>query len=283
MKFFIRKIGLLISISSLCHCAEPIEIEILSKTPEPSREHLSLPPMQETPVSPEIKSVPNDTGLNSPEMIVAAQVKKLRSQRRIEHKQRRSLQKINNIEPNTEDKTNPIRYCPINQDTRIRVILEDTLYAILSGKLIAVVERDVYDQQLQFILIPAYSKIICHYHAMTQPDELRLPLNCHQIILPNGKTLMLDKPSVADKIGRSGIGGKAKHNILKQTANLMMHLTSQYLGFKSENPLLTYHKDNLTTLPKYFPETTQLTIPAGTPIIISPNKTMQIPVFHDEN
>lgn len=96
----------------------------------------------------------------------------------------------------------------LTADTRLMAILEDTLHSQIPGRVIAVVSRDVLSPTGKYVLIPAYSKLICQYQSIEKQGQNRLPLSCHRLLTPSGVNISLQDMQGADQMGRAGLIGE---------------------------------------------------------------------------
>ena len=95
----------------------------------------------------------------------------------------------------------------LTADMRIPAILEDSVNTQTPGRLIAVIDKDVYSPNGKKILLPAYSKIICEYDVLTDTHSSRLSCTCNRILRSDGVSIALTNAKVADQMGRSGMVG----------------------------------------------------------------------------
>ena len=95
----------------------------------------------------------------------------------------------------------------LTADMRIPAILEDAVNSQVGGRMIALVERDVYSPNGKHILLPAYTKIICHYTPLEAVGQSRLAVNCSRLIRPDGLSIALKDSHAADQAGRMGLIG----------------------------------------------------------------------------
>ena len=95
----------------------------------------------------------------------------------------------------------------ITADMRLSAVLEDTINSQIPGRAIAVLDRDVFSANGRFILLPAYTKIICQYKNLEKQGQTRLALKCTRLIGPHGVSLLLTNSQTADQMGRNGLIG----------------------------------------------------------------------------
>jgi Type IV secretory pathway, VirB10 components len=104
----------------------------------------------------------------------------------------------------------------LTADMRIPAILEDSVNSQVPGRLVAVIDRDILSPNGKKVLLPAYSKVICHYESLPDPNATRLPLQCKRIIRPDGASVMLKDAQGADQVGRSGLTGDVDHRTIER-------------------------------------------------------------------
>ncbi len=95
----------------------------------------------------------------------------------------------------------------LTADMRINAVLEDNVNSQIPGRVIAIVDKDVLSPNGKFILLPAYTKIICCYQELSQTGETRLPVSCTRAIRPDGASILLTNAIASDQMGRSGFIG----------------------------------------------------------------------------
>ena len=95
----------------------------------------------------------------------------------------------------------------LTSDMRIGCILEDAINSQIGGRVIAVVEKNVLSPDLKHVLLPAYTRIVCHYEPLTEIGQSRLALKCARIMRPDGVSLDLVDAAAADQAGRTGLIG----------------------------------------------------------------------------
>lgn len=116
------------------------------------------------------------------------------------------------LEPN--ESSYPVdRSRMITEDMRIPAILEDSINSQIPGRAIAVINRDVYSANGKFVVLPAYSKIICAYESLEKQGQTRLALKCRRIIRPDGVSITLIDAQAADQMGRNGLVGKIDYRL----------------------------------------------------------------------
>lgn len=101
----------------------------------------------------------------------------------------------------------------LTADMRIPAILEDSVNSQVGGRMIAIVERDILSPNGKYILIPAYSRIICNYEPLREVGQTRLPVQCKRVIRPDGVSLALKESIAADQSGRTGLIGELDQRV----------------------------------------------------------------------
>lgn len=104
----------------------------------------------------------------------------------------------------------------LTADMRIPAILEDSVNTQTPGRLIAVIDKDIYSPNGKKILLPAYSKIICSYEGLKDAHSSRLACQCKRIIRPDGLSIGLTDATAADQMGRSGLVGDLDKRTLER-------------------------------------------------------------------
>lgn len=95
----------------------------------------------------------------------------------------------------------------LTADMRIPAILEDSINSQVGGRMVAIVERDILSPNGKYVLIPAYSRIICSYDSLGEVGQTRLPVQCKRLIRPDGVSVALKESIAADQSGRTGLIG----------------------------------------------------------------------------
>lgn len=83
----------------------------------------------------------------------------------------------------------------------------------LPGQVTAQVSQNVYDSLTgKFLLIPQGSRLIGQYDNAIAYGQNRVLLAWSRLILPNGRSLILDKPSAADTQGLAGLNDRTDYH-----------------------------------------------------------------------
>jgi type IV secretion system protein VirB10 len=99
------------------------------------------------------------------------------------------------------------RYRVITADRYIGAILENAVNSQIAGRIIAVVERNVYGADGRLALLPKGTRIICTYQTMAKVGDTRLTVTCGRAIRPDGASVMLTNAQGADQMARTGLIG----------------------------------------------------------------------------
>ena len=101
----------------------------------------------------------------------------------------------------------------LTADMRISAVLEDSVNSQVPGRVMAVVDRDILSPNGKYVLLPAYTKIICKYESIDKVGKSRLPVMCKRAIRPDGVSIMLTDATAADQMGRSGLVGEVDNRL----------------------------------------------------------------------
>jgi type IV secretion system protein TrbI len=103
----------------------------------------------------------------------------------------------------------------LDEGTVIETILLNRLDGEFSGPVITQVSTDVYSRAGVELLIPKGSRLLGEAKEVNSFDQKRLAIVFHRLILPNGKSLSLDKFRGLDQIGETGVVSKVDHHYLE--------------------------------------------------------------------
>ena len=103
----------------------------------------------------------------------------------------------------------------LDEGTVIETILLNRLDGEFSGPVITQVSTDVYSRAGVELLIPKGSRLLGEAREVNSFDQKRLAIIFHRLILPNGKSLSLDKFRGLDQIGETGVVSKVDHHYLE--------------------------------------------------------------------
>lgn len=96
----------------------------------------------------------------------------------------------------------------ITVDRFIPAILVNEVNSELGGKVVAVIEKNVYGAHGRKVLIPAGSKAIGYYKPLDKVGQERLSIRWPRIITPEGINIHTGNGDMTDAMGRSGITGE---------------------------------------------------------------------------
>jgi type IV secretion system protein VirB10 len=171
----------------------------------------------------------------------------------------------------------------LTADMRIPALLEDSLNSQIGGRVIALVPKDIWSPQGRFILIPAYSRIICQYKPLEDIGQSRLGLMCSRLIRPDGVSISLQGSGGADQSGRTGLIGDLDQRVwekygaaflvsavsaLSQTASTIA--PNQVVGAASSQMAQNLGQVTAQVIEQNMNLAPILTIPAGAHIQIIP-------------
>lgn len=101
----------------------------------------------------------------------------------------------------------------LTADTRISAVLEDSVNSQLPGRVMAVIDRDVLSPNRKYVLLPAYTKLICRYESLEKVGHSRLNVTCDRALRPDGVSITLTQANAADQMGRSGLIGDVDNRV----------------------------------------------------------------------
>ena len=103
----------------------------------------------------------------------------------------------------------------LDEGTVIETVLLNRLDGEFSGPVITQVGNDVYSRAGLELLIPKGSRLLGEAREVSSFDQRRLAILFHRLILPNGKTVSLDKFRGLDQIGETGVVSTIDHHYLE--------------------------------------------------------------------
>jgi type IV secretion system protein VirB10 len=103
----------------------------------------------------------------------------------------------------------------LDEGTLIETVLLNRLDGEFSGPVITQVANDVYSRAGLELLIPKGSRLLGEAREVNGLDQRRLAILFHRLILPNGKTISLDKFRGLDQVGETGVVSKVDHHYLQ--------------------------------------------------------------------
>ncbi|MBU1248616.1 MAG: TrbI/VirB10 family protein [Proteobacteria bacterium] len=169
-------------------------------------------------------------------------------------------------------------------DRFMQCLLYTAMDSELPGKVVLVVEQNLYGAHGRKILIPAGSKLVGYYRPMEKVGDERLSVVIERLITPDGIDAKLENAEVADAQGRSGITGEVDDRFVeKYGLPLLIALVDtavQYqvavestnqantvanMGAASANISRSILEENMNIKPK-------IRVPQGTRLQVSPMK-----------
>jgi type IV secretion system protein VirB10 len=103
----------------------------------------------------------------------------------------------------------------LDEGTLIETVLLNRLDGEFSGPVITQIANDVYSRAGLELLIPKGSRLLGEAREVNGLDQRRLAILFHRLILPNGKTVSLDKFRGLDQVGETGVVSKVDHHYLQ--------------------------------------------------------------------
>jgi type IV secretion system protein VirB10 len=103
----------------------------------------------------------------------------------------------------------------LDEGTVIETILLNRLEGEFAGPVITQVSANVYSRAGIELLIPKGSRLLGEAREVNSFDQRRLAIFFHRLILPNQKSLSLDKFRGLDQIGETGVASKVDHHYLE--------------------------------------------------------------------
>lgn len=124
--------------------------------------------------------------------------------------------------------TYPVNRCRvITEDQNINAVLEDTVHTELGGRVVAIVERNIYGKNCRNVLIPKGSSVVGYMEPVKDASVERVAVNWQRIITPKGQSIIFDA-LVADPAGKPGLPGDVDRRLLDKygTAFLISGLSA---------------------------------------------------------
>ena len=103
----------------------------------------------------------------------------------------------------------------ITSDRHIPAVLETAINSSLSGRVISIIERNVYGANGRKALIPAGSRVVGSAASSAGSGNPRMDIAWNRIILPNGATIAIDFNS-ADTMGQLGVVGHVEQQYFER-------------------------------------------------------------------
>ncbi len=103
----------------------------------------------------------------------------------------------------------------LDEGTIFETVLLNRLDGEFVGPVITQVSSDMYSRSGLELLIPKGSRMLGEARDVNSFDHRRLAVVFHRLILPNGKSVSLDKFRGLDQIGETGVVSKVDHHYLE--------------------------------------------------------------------
>lgn len=108
--------------------------------------------------------------------------------------------------------TDMSRVVPVNK--YITAILKNAINSELEGKVVAVIEENIYCAHERNVCIPAGSEAVGRYKPLKKPGDERIQVYWSRIITPEGINIHMGDAEMADAMGRSGITGNVDNRFM---------------------------------------------------------------------
>ncbi len=180
------------------------------------------------------------------------------------------------------------RHDLLTTDMVMRTVSAHDIHSANSGSVLLVLDSHVLSPSGQHVLLPAYTKVICHYEGLKPQGQTRLPLLCERLITPAGQSVKFEADG-ADLSGRSGLIGEIDNRLWMRYGGAMamsgLSSTSQTANKWSKHKTFTSSAGQLSNqwgkitskiLEKNFNIPPVITIAAGTRIILRPKNDLLI-------
>jgi type IV secretory pathway VirB10-like protein len=112
-------------------------------------------------------------------------------------------------------------------DRFIDAVLINEINSELGGKVVAQVERHVYGQHGNNVLIPAGSKAVGYYNPLEKAGDSRIMIYWNRIITPEGINIHVEDAEMADGMGRAGITGNVDNRYFERYGLALLVSTIQ--------------------------------------------------------
>ena len=131
---------------------------------------------------------------------------------------------INNIEEyNSSYLKTPISKYELKAGGVIPGIMFTGINSELPGQMIGMVRENIYDTVTgHYLLIPKGTKILGSYSSQVDTGQKRVFVVWQRLILPNGKSILLDKFPGVDMTGYAGMTGKVDNHTLEMLKSVVL-------------------------------------------------------------
>lgn len=103
----------------------------------------------------------------------------------------------------------------ILEGTIVETVLTNRLDSTFSGPVNCMVTTNVYSEDRQTLLIPQGSRVLGEVRRLESMGEQRLAVFFHRIILPNGRSVNLDRFQGLNQIGETGLRDLINHHYVQ--------------------------------------------------------------------
>ena len=100
------------------------------------------------------------------------------------------------------------------EGTVIETVLTTRLDGTFAGPVSCLVTTPVYTSNYQRVLIPRGSRLLGTATPVAQLDQQRLAVTFHRLLLPDGRTVPLDRAPGLNQIGQTGLRDQVDHHTL---------------------------------------------------------------------
>lgn len=172
----------------------------------------------------------------------------------------------------------------VTVDRFIPAILVNEINSELGGKVVAVVEKNVYGAHGRKVLIPAGSKAIGMYKPLDKVGQERLSIHWPRIITPEGINIHTGNADMTDAMGRSGVTGDVDRRYVERygmsfLVSMLTAATAYSVPVRDQNQQLVVESFGRETgslskaiLDEHLDIKPRVTIPAGSRIMITASK-----------
>lgn len=176
----------------------------------------------------------------------------------------------------------------VTADRFIPALLVNAINSELPGKVVAVIESNVYAAHGSNILVPAGSRAVGRYKALAKPGDERIMVIWERIItpeLPNGGSINIHvgDAEMTDAMGRSGLTGEVDNRFMDRYGMaLLVSSVSAAASYsvpvtnQGQAVIVQTYGSNIASLSSQILEKNinlkpKITLDAGQRILISPN------------
>lgn len=177
----------------------------------------------------------------------------------------------------------------ITVNKNITAILKNAVNSEIEGKIVAVVEENIYCSHSRNICIPAGSEAVGRYKTLKKPGDERIQAFWVRIITPDGINIKLEDGELADAMGRTGITGDVDNRFMDRYGMALLVSTlsaattyAMPVQNQGQQVVIQTYGSNLANLSSQILDKNinlkpKLDIPAGQRIQISPTKDIWFP------